>query len=66
MVHGSDDKNEFGYTETTSHILAYARAVENNELAIGGYVVFWTVGAGTTCVCIVSIFREEKLCNLKY
>lgn len=45
--------DEFGYTGTTSPILAYARAVEDNELDIGDYVVFWTVGAGTTCVCVL-------------
>lgn len=45
--------DEFGYTGTTSPILAYARAVENNELDIDDYVVFWTVGAGTTCVCVL-------------
>lgn len=45
--------DEFGYTGTTSPMLAYARAVENDELSIGDYVVFWTVGAGTTCVCIL-------------
>ncbi len=43
--------DEFGYTGTTSPMLAYARSVENNELEIGDYVIFWTVGAGTTCVC---------------
>ncbi len=43
--------DEFGYTGTTSPMLAYVRAVENNELEIGDYVIFWTVGAGTTCVC---------------
>lgn len=43
--------DEFGYTGTTSPMLAYARSIENNELEIGDYVIFWTVGAGTTCVC---------------
>lgn len=45
--------DEFGYTGTTSPFLAYARALENHDLSIGDYVVFWTVGAGTTCVCIL-------------
>lgn len=45
--------DEFGYTGTTSPMLAYARALENHELDIGDYVVFWTVGAGTTCVCLL-------------
>lgn len=45
--------DEFGYTGTTSPMLAYARALENNELEIGDYVIFWTVGAGTTCVCVL-------------
>ncbi len=45
--------DEFGYTGTTSPMLAYAKALENEELNIGDYVVFWTVGAGTTCVCVL-------------
>lgn len=45
--------DEFGYTGTTSPILAYARSLENEDLSIGDYVIFWTVGAGTTCVCIL-------------
>lgn len=45
--------DEFGYTGTTSPMLAYAKALENEELEIGDYVVFWTVGAGTTCVCLL-------------
>ena len=45
--------DEFGYTGTTSPLLAYARAEENKEIDIGDYVVFWTVGAGTTCVCLL-------------
>ncbi|MBC2579603.1 ketoacyl-ACP synthase III [Clostridium sp. DJ247] len=45
--------NEFGYTGTTSPILAYAKAVENNELNIGDNVIFWSVGAGTTCCGIL-------------
>ncbi|MCM1183493.1 MAG: 3-oxoacyl-ACP synthase III family protein [Roseburia sp.] len=45
--------DEFGYTGTTSPLLAYARALENNDLDIGDYVIFWTVGAGTTCVCLL-------------
>lgn len=45
--------DEFGYTGTTSPMLAYAKALENEALEIGDYVVFWTVGAGTTCVCLL-------------
>lgn len=45
--------NEFGYTGTTSPMLAYARSIEENELQMGDYVVFWTVGAGTTCVAVL-------------
>lgn len=45
--------DEFGYTGTTSPMLAYARSLEKEELEIGDYVVFWTVGAGTTCVCLL-------------
>lgn len=45
--------DEFGYTGVTSPILAYAKSQENNDLNIGDYVIFWTVGAGTTCVCVL-------------
>ena len=45
--------DEFGYTGTTSPMLAYARSIEENELQIGEYVVFWTVGAGTTCATVL-------------
>lgn len=45
--------DEYGYTGTTSPLLAFAKSVEEEELEIGDYVVFWTVGAGTTCVCIL-------------
>lgn len=45
--------DEFGYTGTTSPILAFAKTLENNELTKGDYVIFWTVGAGTTCSCIL-------------
>lgn len=45
--------DEFGYTGTTSPMLAYARAVEEDQLDIGDYAMFWTVGAGTTCACIL-------------
>lgn len=47
--------DEFGYTGTTSPMLACARAMENGELQSGDYVIFWTVGAGTTCAC--SLYR---------
>lgn len=43
--------DEFGYTGTTSPMLACERAMENDELESGDYVIFWTVGAGTTCAC---------------
>lgn len=45
--------DEFGYTGTTSPMLALAKSLENNELTKGDYVIFWTVGAGTTCSCIL-------------
>ena len=45
--------DEFGYTGTTSPFLAYHRSVENNELNIGDYAIFWSVGAGTTCCCVL-------------
>ncbi len=43
--------DEFGYTGTTSPMIAYARAVKDGEIKMGDYVIFWTLGAGTTCVC---------------
>ena len=45
--------DEFGYTGTTSPILAFAKTIESNELTKGDYVIFWTVGAGSTCSCIL-------------
>ena len=45
--------DEFGYTGATSPMLAYAKAVEEGELEIGDYVMFWTVGAGTTCAGVL-------------
>lgn len=45
--------DEFGYTGTTSPMLAFAKSVEAEELKIGDYVVFWTVGAGTTCPTVL-------------
>lgn len=45
--------DEFGYTGTTSPMLAYARAVENGELEVGDNVIFWTLGAGLTCVSLL-------------
>lgn len=45
--------DEFGYTGTTSPVIALAKALEQEELEIGDYVIFWTVGAGTTCVCVL-------------
>lgn len=45
--------DEYGYTGTTSPILAYAKLLEKESLNFGDYVVFWTVGAGTSCVCVL-------------
>jgi len=45
--------DEYGYTGTTSPILAFAKAEENNEISRGDYIIFWSVGAGTTCCCIL-------------
>lgn len=45
--------DEFGYTGTTSPMLAYAKSIEEDELQIGDYVIFWTVGAGTTCASVL-------------
>lgn len=45
--------DEFGYTGTTSPLLAYAKAQEKEPFNIGDYIMFWTVAAGTTCVCVL-------------
>lgn len=45
--------NEFGYTGTTSPFLALERSIENNELNPGDYIILWSVGAGTTCDCVL-------------
>ena len=45
--------DEYGYTGSTSPLLAYARAVEKHELEVGDNVIFWTVGAGLTCVSML-------------
>lgn len=45
--------DEFGYTGTTSPLLAFAKTVEEGELKKGDYVLFWTVGSGFTCKCIL-------------
>lgn len=45
--------DEFGYTGTTSPMLAYAKSIEDEELEIGDYIVFWTVGAGNTCPTVL-------------
>lgn len=45
--------NEFGYTGTTSPFLVFAKTEEDGKLEIGDYYMFWTVGAGTTCACIL-------------
>lgn len=47
--------DEFGYTGTTSPMIACAMAMDNEELDRGDYVIFWSVGAGTTCAC--SLYR---------
>lgn len=48
--------DEFGYTGTTSPMLAFAKSLEAGELEMGDYVVFWTVGAGTTCPTVLYRF----------
>lgn len=45
--------DEYGYTGTTSPFLAYAKVLEKEELTMGDYVIFWTVGSGTICVCVL-------------
>ena len=34
-------------------LLAFAKTFEKNGLTKGDYIIFWTVGAGTTCSCIL-------------
>lgn len=45
--------DEFGYTGTTSPFLAFAKSIENNEINPGDNIIFWSVGAGLTCSCIL-------------
>lgn len=45
--------DEFGYTGTTSPFLAFAKTIENGELKKDDYVIFWTVGTGHTCSCVL-------------
>ncbi|WP_143315936.1 ketoacyl-ACP synthase III [Clostridium sp. HBUAS56017] len=45
--------NEFGYTGTTSPFLALARSIENEDIKSGDNIIFWSVGAGTTCACVL-------------
>lgn len=45
--------DEFGYTGATSPFLAFAKCIENNEIKRGDNVIFWSVGAGVTCSCIL-------------
>lgn len=45
--------DEYGYTGASSPFLAYERAVSEGKLHIGDYVIFWSVGAGTVCSCIL-------------
>lgn len=45
--------DEFGYTGTTSPFLAFAKAIENGEIKRGDYMIFWSVGAGVTCSCVL-------------
>jgi len=45
--------DEYGYTGTTSPFLVYAKILEKEELTLGDYIIFWTVGSGTVCVCVL-------------
>lgn len=45
--------DEFGYTGTTSPLIAFAKTLEKHELKSNDYVIFWTVGSGSTCSCIL-------------
>jgi 3-oxoacyl-[acyl-carrier-protein] synthase-3 len=48
--------DEYGYTGVTSPFLAYAKAYERGIMQRGDNIIFWTVGAGTTCACILYRF----------
>ncbi|MBC8059879.1 MAG: ketoacyl-ACP synthase III [Clostridiaceae bacterium] len=45
--------DEFGYTGTTSPMITLAKTLERGELARGENIVFWSVGAGITCSCVL-------------
>lgn len=40
--------DEFGYTGTTSPLLAYAKELEKEKFNPGDYIIFWSVGSGLT------------------
>lgn len=45
--------DEYGYTGTTSPLLAMQHSIEKNELQHGDYVVFWSLAAGITTTVIL-------------
>ncbi|SFL58477.1 3-oxoacyl-[acyl-carrier-protein] synthase-3 [Gracilibacillus orientalis] len=38
--------NEYGYTGTSSPLIAFQEGLKNEKIKRGDYVIFWTVGAG--------------------
>ncbi|MCH3963609.1 MAG: 3-oxoacyl-ACP synthase III family protein [Clostridium sp.] len=45
--------DKFGYTGTTSPFLAFSTSIEKKEINKDDYIIFWSVGAGTTCSCVL-------------
>lgn len=45
--------DEFGYTATTSPLLALAKSIENGEVNRGDKIVLWGLGAGVTCISLL-------------
>lgn len=44
---------EFGYTGTSSPFIALERAISEGKVQRGDYIVFWSVGAGTTACSLL-------------
>ena len=43
----------FGYTGTTSPLMALTNAIEENKIKRGDHVILWTVGAGVCAPCVL-------------
>jgi 3-oxoacyl-[acyl-carrier-protein] synthase-3 len=44
---------EYGYTGSASPFMAFERAISTGQVKQGDYIVFWSVGAGTTACAML-------------